>query len=476
MSDRRQEASAGPPAEEVPGEGSGASSVRWYHRLVTADAEAEAELGGSRRVAAGGLRLIAANALQSAGDQVVNAKTVLPWLLSVLGAPAALVGLLVPVRESGSMLPQAALTPWVLRSPRRTRVWMVGATGQGLSTLGMAAAAWSTTGLLAGVLIVGALAVFALSRALCSMASKDVQGRAVPKGQRGQVTGIATAVSGVVAVGLGVVLQRLGQDLDAAVLAGLLVGAALTWFVGVAVYAGIPERPSGPVRTPGGGSAGHRGRTGGRGETSRGGDEGGSWVRETLSLLRTDREFAHFVTARALLLVSALAPPFLVTLAADQGSSWLAGLGAFVIAQGVASVVGGRVFGRLADRSSRLVMVLGAAVASVAVLVVVGVVLAGAEGLVLPTLVGGYLVISLVHVGVRVARKTYVIDMAEGDLRTRYVATSNTAMGVILLATGAVSAGLATLGEVPALVFLALLGLVGAAVSWRLPEVSGRPA
>ncbi|MGD8201792.1 MFS transporter [Ornithinimicrobium sp. W1679] len=457
------------------------ASVRWYHRLVTADTEAEEQLGGARRVASGGLRLMAANALQSAGDQVVNAKTVLPWLLTLLGAPAALVGLLVPVRESGSMLPQAALTPWVLRAPRRTRVWMVGATGQGLAALGMAAAATFAEGLLAGVLLVTALAVFALARALCSMASKDVQGRAVPKGQRGQVTGIATAVSGIVAVVLGVALQRLGQDLDVAVLAALLVGAALTWFIGVAVYAGIPESPEGPSRDPRGGRragpdvGGQR-----RGEGSEAGREdggtgaGSSWVRDTLTLLGTDREFRHFVVARALLLVSALAPPFLVTLAADRGSSWLAGLGAFVIAQGVASVVGGRVFGRLADRSSRLVMVVGAAAASLVVLLVVWVVVAGADVLVLPALVGGYLVISLVHVGVRVARKTYVVDMAEGDLRTRYVATANTAMGVILLVTGAVSAGLATLGEVPALVFLAVLGLVGAAVSWRLPEVSGR--
>jgi hypothetical protein len=85
-----------------------------------------------------------------------------------------------------------------------------------------------------------------------------------------------------------------------------------------------------------------------------------------------------------------------------------------------------------------------------------------------------YFVISLIHVGVRVARKTYVVDMAEGDQRTRYVAVANTAMGVILLATGAVSAAIATFGEVAALLFLAVLGLVGASVGRTLPEVSGR--
>lgn len=424
--------------------------MRWYHRLVTPDPEAEAEWGGSERVASGGLRLVVSGALQSIGDQVVNAKTVLPWLLTVLGAPAALVALLVPVRESGSMLPQAALTPWVVARPRRTRVWMLGGIGQGLATLAMAASAVLLEGLAAGLAVVGSLAVFALARCLCSMAAKDVQGRTVPKGQRGQVTGVSTAVSGVAALAIGAGLQTLGPDVGAAVIAALLVGAALTWIVAVVVYAGIPEEAE-PVQ-----------------------HEETSWWAETVGLLRDDAGFRSFVLARALLLVSALAPPFVVTLAARGGGSWLSGLGVFVIAQGVASVVGGRVFGRLADRSSRMVMTVGAAVASLVVLGVVAAVLALPvdSGVLLGLLVTAYLLISLVHVGVRVARKTYVIDIAEGDQRTRYVAVSNTAMGVILLITGAISAALATWGQVPALLFLAVLGLVGAVVSWRLPEVS----
>ncbi|WP_202817126.1 hypothetical protein [Serinicoccus sp. CUA-874] len=201
------------------------------------------------------------------------------------------------------------------------------------------------------------------------------------------------------------------------------------------------------------------------------------WWTETVQLLRQDAAFRHFVLARGLLLVSALAPPFLVSLAVGAGGAGLlSGLGSFVIAQGVASVVGGRVFGGLADRSSRLVMVVGALVASVVVLLAVAAVLALPPGsaALLASLVAAYLLLSLVHVGVRVARKTYVVDVAEGDRRTRYVAVSNTAMGVILLVTGAISAGLATLGTVPALVFLAVLGLLGAVVSWRLPEVSRR--
>ncbi|MGM0385496.1 MAG: MFS transporter, partial [Actinomycetota bacterium] len=329
---------------------SASRTTAWYHRLVGEDAEGESGHGGPERVAGNGLRLLAANALQSAGDQVVNAKTVLPWLLHGLGAPAALVGLLVPIRESGSMLPQAALTPWVLGRPRRARVWMLGAAGQGLATLAMAATAAFLDGILAGVFILAAVAAFALFRALCSMSSKDVQGRTVPKGQRGQITGMSTAVSGVVAVAIGLGLRAIGPDVAPGVLALFLAGAALTWFAGVVVYTGIrePSDDGADASAP-----------------------AGSWWRDSWSLLSEDAPFRRFVTVRGLLLVSALAPPFLVTLSARSDRGLLSGLGAFVIAQGLASVLGGRVFGKLADRSSRSVMVAGALAASAVILAVV---------------------------------------------------------------------------------------------------------
>lgn len=367
------------------------------------------------------------------------------------------------------MLPQAALTPWVVSRPRRTRIWMAGAAGQGLAALAMAGLALTLEGWGAGLGILLALAVFSLSRALCSIAGKDVQGRAVPKGQRGQVTGVSTAVAGVVAVGIGVVLQLLGPDLSPAALAVLLAAAALTWLVAVPVFAGIPEDPpgSGEEEAPGAGDQppGVDGEPGAR-------DGQPSWRAGTVGLLREDRDLRRFVIARALLLVSALTPPFLVSLAVAEGTSLLTGLGSFVIAQGVASVLGGRIFGRWSDASSRGVMALGGLLASVVVLAVVVAVLVGPRGLGLASLVAGYFVVSLVHVGVRVARKTYVVDLAEGDLRTRYVAVANTAMGLVLLVTGAASAALATWGEPVALTFLATLGLVGAVASWRLPEVS----
>jgi hypothetical protein len=69
-------------------------------------------------------------------------------------------------------------------------------------------------------------------------------------------------------------------------------------------------------------------------------------------------------------------------------------------------------------------------------------------------------VLSIAHAGVRIGRKTYLVDMAGGNKRTDYVAVSNTAIGFALLAVGGMS-GLAVL--ISAEMALALLGVLGLA-------------
>jgi Major Facilitator Superfamily len=424
------------------------TTVSLYERLVRTPDGARAGMtdGTAHDVAANGLRQIAAHALQGTGDQVVNAKTVLAWLFSALGVPAALVGLLVPIRESGSMLPQAVMVPWVSRRRVRKWLWVAGSAGQALAAAAMAVTAATASGAEAGVAILVALAVFSLSRALTSLASKDVLGRTIPKGQRGQITGLATVLSGLIAITVGVGIRLLDGD-DAGSLVALLAAAALAWTAALAVYAGIREPTEDAFPTA---------------------NDGPGWARRSVTLLRVDAAFRRFVLVRTLLLVSALSPPFIVTLAVQHGG----GLGAFVIASGVASLVGGRLFGRWADRSSRQMMIWGAATASAVILAFLALLaVPGARGWML-LYPAAYLLLALTHTGVRVARKTYVVDMAGGDRRTEYVAVANTAMGALLLGAGAVSSVLALLGAEVALTFLALLGAVGVVTTRTLPEVS----
>ncbi|MDX1659924.1 MAG: hypothetical protein R3343_13975 [Nitriliruptorales bacterium] len=428
---------------------------RFYGLIVDDDEEPDPAIGISDEIVdevpGNAVKLVGALTLQKVGDRIVDPKTVLAWLFGALAVPTVLTGLLVPIRESGSLLPQAGLIPLVRRVAKRKWVWVGGASGMALAVVAMSLVTVTTSGTGAGVLVLVALAGFALSRSLSSIASKDVRGRTIPKGKRGQITGAASITSGLVAITFGVAIRIWGgQDADTTVFALLLLGAALLWVAALSVFAMIVE-PDGAYDDEADASA----------------------IRDALSLLVDDPPFRRFVVARALLLVSALTPPFIVAIAtAEGGEVSLSGLGPFVIAQGVASLVGGRLWGRFADRSSRRVMMTAAGLASA--VVVVFLVLISVSGLRTVVLLYPitYFALALIHTGSRIGRKTYVVDLAEGNRRTDYVAVSNTAMGVLLLVAGGVSAGLAALGPEVALGFLAVLGLLAVPVGRRLPEVS----
>ena len=435
---RGQNPPAGTPAEGL------------YQRLVRSSGDQRAELDSQAAgsVPANGLRLIGAEAWQATGDQLVNARTVLPWLFTALGVPAAFVGLLVPIREAGSLLPQAVLLPWIKRRTYRRRTWIAGALSQAACAAAMAVAAATLSGAIAGVVLLGLLALFACSRALTSLAGKDVLGRTIPAGQRGQINGLATVVAGAAAITVGLAVRVFAGE-DAWLLVWLLAAGTVLWVAAAVTFRGVSEPAAEPEHDP----------------------SAGQWSRRMWELLRDDAPFRRFVTVRGLLLVSALSPPFVVAVAADAGQG-MSSLGQFVIASGVASLIGGQAFGRWADRSSRglmAVMALASSIVIAAYLVVEQLGAADGFGL-FGTVV--FLLLALAHTGARVGRKTYVVDMADADQRTEYVAVANSAMGLILLAAGAVTAGLAAWGPQAALAALAVLGLGGAAAAMRLPQVS----
>lgn len=395
-------------------------------------------------------RFVWSNGLQGVGDQLLSGKTVLPWLFSAAGVPSFFTGLLVPLRESGSMLPQAALTPWVVSHPARKRLWVLGSVGQGVCAAIIAAAAVLVRGPLLGLIVCLALAVLAVLRALCSLTGKDVQGRTISKGRRGVVTGRATQLGGAVTLITGGVLAVLGE-LPRWGLAVLLAIGAATWFLAAAVFRSIEE----PVPENSGQKGINR-----------------SWWKDTWQLYTQDARFRGFVNVRALLLVSALSTSFIVVLSQNIGSQALSGLGGFVLASGLASLVGGRVSGVLSDKSSRLVMSWAAGAAAIILLAIVACAAWAPKAVSMWALPLGFFLVNLAHAAIRVARKTYVVDMAGEDKRTRYVGAANTMMGVILLVVGGISAVIALAGPSTAILFLACIGLIGAWRARALPEVS----
>ena len=227
------------------------------------------------------------------------------------------------------------------------------------------------------------------------------------------------------------------------------MGAGLLWAVAALFYSQVPE---------------HDGETG-----------GGRSAAEALGSLRllvNDKPFRRFVMTRALLMCSALSAPFYVALAQQNGpsSAWV--LGSFVAAAGVASLVSAPLWGRFADRSSKRVMVVAAILTSC-----IGLFVFLAErniGALVTTpwfLPVAYFVLSVAHSGVRVGRKTYVVNLASGNQRTDYVAISNTTIGVLLLVVGSLGALTPWIGNSGVIGLLALMGLAGALLGRTLPQV-----
>ncbi|MBK4145482.1 MFS transporter [Corynebacterium macginleyi] len=384
------------------------------------------------------------NGLQSLGDHIVASKTVLPALFNAAGVPVFFTGLLTPIRESGSMLPQAALTPWVTTHRARKRLWMIGSIGQAISAAVIALAAFFLRGTWLGMVVLLAVAALSLFRALCSIAGKDVQARTISKGQRGRVTGSAAALGGGATLLVGVILFLLG-DLTIFTIGIVLFVGASTWALAAWVFSHVKEPvPEGE----------HKGM-----------DK--SWWTDTWQLFTSDTQFRDFVIVRALLLVSALSTAFIVLLHDN-----LSGVFGFVLASGLASLVGGRISGVFSDKSSKNTMAVGAAASSVIILLIVASSHWASEAVNTWVMPLGFFAVNLAHTAVRVARKTYVVDMAGGDKRTQYVGAANTMMGIILLIVGGISSVIAIAGPEAALIFLALVGFLGVWRAGRLTEVS----
>lgn len=147
-------------------------------------------------------------------------------------------------------------------------------------------------------------------------------------------------------------------------------------------------------------------------------------------------------------------------------------LGLFVIASGLASLLSAPVWGRAADRSSRQVIISAAVLTA---LVGIAVFLVDRMAV---SLLGNawflhlaYLLLSVAHDGVRVGRKTYVVDLAGGNRRTDYVAVSNTIIGVILLIAGLVGALSSFIPVSGIILLLSVLALGAATMAHTLPEV-----
>ncbi|EAR22098.1 hypothetical protein [Nitrococcus mobilis] len=356
--------------------------------------------------------------LARVGEGLADTKLVLAWLLDAIGAPTWALGLLVPVRESLAMLPQLVISARIRRLAMRKTVYVFGCVVQGATVVGFGLMGWFAqmfSCALVGIIAVALIAIFALGRSLCSISHKDLLGKTVDMGWRGSVSGTAGTIAALATLLLAIAYSVGWIPLTVPIVAGMVALGGACWLLAAFVFGLLREEPG----------------------ATTGDIDGLAAVIAQLGLLRSDAQLRRLIVARTLLLSSALAPPFYIALSGDRAASGLGTLGPFMVAAAAASLTSTYVWGRFSDKSSRLVLMLAATLATLANAVAAFVALTMPtvleEASLLPVLL---FVLMIAHQGVRLGRSVHVVDMADRDNRATYTALSNSVVGLILLAGG----------------------------------------
>ncbi|NVK12054.1 MAG: MFS transporter [Gammaproteobacteria bacterium] len=379
--------------------------------------------------------------LTKLADQFANTKTVIPWLVSASGAPSGIVALLVPIRESGSLIPQLFIGGVIRQYPVRKFFFSVGALGQAGAIAFTLYFGLQHSGLIAGYGILAAIIVFSLCRGLSSVASKDVIGKTVPKTRRGKLNGLSASLAGATTLVFALVIALMPAN-SSGDYVPMIIASVVAWILASLTYALLDEAPG---ATDGGGNA-------------------FKVAISKLSLLKTDKPFRRFVITRSLLMGSGLAAPFITIMAGTDSASDLL---IFVVLSGVASLVSGFVWGKLSDHNSASVMALAGGISAAACLAAATVSWLAIDytAMIAQTL---FFILMVAHEGVRVGRKTYLVDMASGNKRTDYVAVSNTLIGLLLLVFGLITAAISQWSDTAVLLTFGVTLSAATALSVKL--------
>lgn len=383
-------------------------------------------------------------------EQLVSPGVTLPWILNLAGASAGFTGLLVPLKNAGSLLPQILVSARIRSFAKRKYFWGFPALFQALMVALMALAFYFYEGNAAGYFITGALFLFSVASGVASVSFKDVMAKTIPKGRRGRLLATRATGGGILTLAAGAVMFLfLDQNTEKLPFLILILIASVLW-VGAGMFFMLIDEEAGAT-------------DGGRNPI----DE----VKKGWDILKTDTNLRDFVFTRAMLMAIPLAQPFFIIYGKEITNAELSGLGLFVLASGIAGFISSPFWGKFADASSRKLMMV------VAILGILNIALVMAFDYLPGNLQSIYvfapliLLIMMIHGGARLSRKTYLTDYAPDDERPLYISLSNTFIGLFTL----VAAGIGFIAELFSLqiLFLFLIGMLIAAIvlAFRLKEL-----
>jgi MFS family permease len=335
------------------------------------------------------------------GDTFLNPNIVLSGFAAKLGAPGALIGLLPALLQAGGMIPQAFLAPWVARLPRKIvlyrRVAALRLSGVVLMALSALLFGQNPTLLLAGFLL--GLLLNALFTGVSSLPFWEVVAKTTPPEKRAALFSARNLVGGFLAFLAGFLVREvLALSLPFPLPYALLFAlGALAFGLGWYLF-GLTEEPEEPPK-------------------------------EARLDLRTPLKrpgFRRYLRVRLLLGLAGMAEPFYAVYAVrilGQKEE----LGLYLALYALAFTLSNLLWARLAERGSKGVLQMGAALALLTPLLAL-LLPPSAFGLVF-LLQGAYLA------ALGLATTTYLLNLAPPEERSASIGLANTLAGFFAFST-----------------------------------------
>lgn len=375
-------------------------------------------------------RLVTIQTFTKLADTLLSASTTLPWILMSIGAPSWMISVLVPIRESGALIPQWSIKNGTSHIQNRVVLWRGGAIIQSICIAFMVPSVLFLQPLMAGLAILVLLSIMSIGRSLCSLTMKDIQGHNVTKGNRGRLTGMVATLSGLIALFSAGILwigqQNIGDSLLVSVIgiSSLLVISSLFFSKSVSAKVKIDSN-------------------------------GNNRFLDLFNLVRTNNDLKHLVLSRCLFLHGALVAPFFVTISMNAQQTEFT-LPFFIAASAVATFISSYLWGLLSDKSAISSLLIGGFICVVSCTLFVLFSQLNSVAAVLC-----FFLLNVGYAGIRNGRKTYILDIADAGERTSYVASGNTIVGIALLCLGAFYALLFSIIEHHIISVMGILILAG---------------
>jgi hypothetical protein len=345
-------------------------------------------------------------------DLFTSPKTTLPWLINAVNGPSWLISLLVPVKESGSLLPQAFINTFFLsRYESRTGLWRIGASLQAVGIAGLVIVSYLlnaddniATNLFA-LLFLLLLILTSIGRSCCSLAMKDIQANYVEKGRRGKLLGIAGTFSALLTLAVTAVWELSSNELSSATILYLLALSSLSFLITIVIMAPLSVSID-----------------------SENQDTKTAWKTQINAVFK-HKNTRHLLINRVLMLHTALVPPYLI---AQQAKGDDSSLFVYIGLSALASLISSFLWGKLSDRSAITTLRLAGILSGFTLLLFYF----STEQPSSMAVSIVFFIIMLCHEGVRTGRKTYLLDVTESANRRHVVSIVNTAVGLCLLGFG----------------------------------------